>query len=73
MSDAPLHHGRAECSCVEVDEALVHDDGPVRNVGSESHAVGIGDPHAAGDHVIDHAREPVHAEHSDVHAFRARA
>src|SRR5699024_2378239 len=41
--DASLHHGMAECAGVEVDEALMHDGGALREVGAETDAVGVTD------------------------------
>ena len=46
---------------VEVDEALVHHGGADGQVRAEADPVGVGDPHAAGHHVVDHAGELVHA------------
>ena len=59
--DAALHHRRAQCAGVEVDEALVHDGGAGRQVGAQPHPVGVGDAHPGGQHVVDHPRELVDA------------
>ena len=50
-------------SGVEVHEALVHHGGARGQVCAEAHAAGLGDAHAGGHHVVDHARELVHAVH----------
>jgi len=72
-ADASFDHRRSERPGIEVDESLVHDDGSFSHVGSEPHAVSVGDPNPARNHVIHHAGEAVHAEHRDVNAFRASA
>ncbi len=61
LRDPALHHRGAEGAGVVVDEALVHDDGPGREVGAEPHARGVGDPHARRHDVVGHPREPVEA------------
>ena len=59
--DPALDHRRAERAGVEVDEALVHHGGARGQVRAEADPVGVGDPDAARDHVVDHARELVDA------------
>jgi len=62
-ADPAFHHRRAERTGVEVDEALVHHGGAGGEVCAQAYAVGVGDAHAGGDHVVGHPRELVHAEH----------
>ena len=60
-ADAALDHRGAERAGVVVDEALVHDGRALGEVGAEADAVGVGDPHARRDDVVDHPRELVDA------------
>jgi hypothetical protein len=62
LADPALDHRGAQRAGVEVDEALVHDRRPDGEVGSQAHPVGVGDPHAGGHDVVDHAGELVDAE-----------
>ena len=61
--DPPLDHRGAERARVVVDEALVHDRGARGQVRAEPDPVGVGDPDAGRQHVVDHPRELVDAEH----------
>ena len=54
---------RAQGARVVVDEALVHHGGAGGEVGAQPHPVGVGDPHAGREHVVDHPRELVHPVH----------
>ena len=60
-ADAALDHRGAERAGVVVDEALVHDRRALGEVRAEPDAVGVGDPHAGRDDVVDHPRELVDA------------
>ena len=68
--DAALDHRGPERAGVEVDEALVHDRRALGEVRAEAHAVGVGDAHAGGHDVVDHARELVDAVHRELLAAR---
>ena len=43
----------------------MHHGGAGRQIGTETHAVGIADTHAGGHHVVNHARELIHTENVD--------
>ena len=73
LRDPTLHHRRAERAGVEVAEALVHDDGACRQVGSEADPGCIADAHARRYHVISHRRELVEAVHVQACARRPAA
>ena len=47
----------------------MHDDGSGCQVCPEAHAVGISDPHAAGNHVVHHARKAVDSVHRQMLAL----
>ena len=64
--DPALDHRGAERAGVVVDEALVHHRGAGGQVGAQPDPVGVGDPYAGRQHVVDHPRELVHPEHGDV-------
>ena len=70
LAEPALHHRGAEGAGVEVHEALVHDGGALGQVGAEPHPVGVGDPHAAGRHVVEHAGELVERVHQQGGAGR---
>ena len=53
-ADAALDHRGAERAGVVVDEALVHHRRALGEVRAEPDAVGVGDPHAGRDDVVDH-------------------
>lgn len=59
LRDAPLNHRCAECSGVEVHEALVHHNGARREVGAKSNARCIRDAHAFRRDVIGQSRKAV--------------
>ena len=65
-ADPALDHGGAQRAGVEVDEALVHDRGALGQVRTQPDPVGVGDPDAGGQDVVDHPRELVHAEDGHV-------
>ena len=71
-ADPALDHRGAERAGVEVHEPLVHDGGALGQVRAEADPVGVGDPHAGGDHVVGHPRELVDAVDAHV-AVRSRA
>src|SRR4029078_5941242 len=59
--DPALDHGVAEGAGVVVHGALVHDGCALGQVRAEPPPVGVGDPDAGGEHVVDHSGELVHA------------
>ena len=65
LTDPTLDHRGPQGSCVEVDEALMHDRCPAGQVGAQAHPVSVGDPHAGRHDVVDHAGELVDAEDDD--------
>jgi len=67
--DTAFHHGRAEGSGVEVHEAFMHHRGALGQVRTQTDAIGVGDPHTCGNHVVNHARELVHAVNHHVAAL----
>ena len=71
--DPALDHRGAERAGVVVHEALVHDGGALGQVGAEPDPVGVGDPDAGRQHVVDHPRELVDAEDRHVLAARPRS
>src|SRR5690606_29880713 len=68
--DPALDHRGAERAGVVVDEALVHDRRPGRQVGPETDAVGVGHTDTRRDDVVDQARELVDPVHGDRSAAR---
>ena len=61
--DPALDHRGAQRAGVVVDEALVHHGGAGGEVGAQPDPVGVGDPYARRQHVVDHPRELVHPVH----------
>ena len=61
--DPALHHRGAQRAGVVVDEAFMHDGRPAGEVRTEADPGGVGDAHTAGNHVVGHPRELVHAPH----------
>ena len=70
--DPALDHRGAERAGVVVHEALVHHRRALGQVRAQAHPVGVGDPDAGRQHVVDHPRELVDAVDGHVLAGAAQ-